>query len=74
MIVGMIFNLMLAIPLVLMVIQFARLKPDAPRRPARRPQEVWEAYQRTMQAAVPPEPSSPQAEHRCSCGAHLSHR
>lgn len=64
MIVGMIFNVMVAIPLVLMVIQFARTKqPEERRRPAaRRPDDTWETYQRTMGsggAAPVPRPVPP---------------
>lgn len=62
MLVGMIFNLFVAIPLVLMVIQFARVKPGNPpkRSVARRPEEVWRVYERTMMPREPePEPARP---------------
>lgn len=52
MVLGMIFNVMVAAPLLLMVIQFARTKqPAERRRPVpRRPDDVWAVYQRTMGA------------------------
>lgn len=55
MLVGMIFNLFVAIPLVLMAIQFARVKPGGPpkRAVARRPEEVWRTYERTMMPSEP---------------------
>lgn len=54
MIVGMIFNLMVAVPLVLMVIQFARTAQAAERhRPvARRPDDVLDLHRRTTRSGL----------------------